>query len=319
MKYILMIMTSLFITNQAKADAGEGFGQVFNMFFGTESERTALANCDTTGSTAGILGVVNSFFCHMEKDMAITGVTTGVTKTFGGMSIRAVVSAGSGGYVINSITYDYNAQVWVCHSGCTATTGFNRAINFYFSYATDKTINKGHMLMNPNAFESGGSSNSAANLQYDVGTSTTNKFITAKVIFVNSGTTMKMRMDGSKISNLLGVTGILHNGTNGFRFAAQLDATANTGGAYFEAPGASGSGMGTLNPTASGDDLSSSSMCFTRAKSATDWTYTTTGVLGCTIKTFPSDSSDAVNAYTTNSVLTIGTLWESMSANPSAI
>lgn len=318
MKYFSALMISLFLALPASADGGDGFGQIFNMFFGKESERKALENCSAADGQGGIMGIVNGFFCHMEKDMGITGVTAGVTKVMGTMSVRAVVSAGS--YSVSSVAYDYNAQVWVCHSACTAASGFNRAINFYFSYASDKTINKGHMLINPNAFESGGSATSAMNLQYDVGTATVTKSITAKAIFVQGGVTQKMRIDGSKASNVVGVTGVMHNGTDGFRFASQLDTTANTGGVYFESPsGAAGPGMGALNSAAAGDDMTSSSMCFTRAATATDWTYTATGSTGCTVKIFPADSNAAVNGYTTNSILTIGTLWEGMTANPGSI
>lgn len=318
MKYILTLIISLVFSMTAYADGKDGFGQIFNMFFGNESERSAVASCSAADGQGGIMGVVNGFFCHMEKDMGIVGVTAGVTKVMGAMSVRAVVSTSNA--VVDGVAYDYNAQVWVCHSGCTVASGFSRAINFYFSYATDKTINKGHMLMNPNAFEAGGSSSSAMNLKYDVGTSTTNKNITAKVIFVQGATTMQMRMDGNKSGTLLGVTGLMYNGTNGFRFASQLDTALNSGGVYFEAPGAAGGGTAALNSAdATGADKSSSSMCFTRAASGSDWAYTATGSSGCTVKAFPTESVNGVSAYSSTSVLTVGTLWESMAANPSSI
>ncbi|MBC7741096.1 MAG: hypothetical protein H7061_02785 [Bdellovibrionaceae bacterium] len=317
MKNIFLLVITLLISNSVYANGSDGFGQIFNSFFGTEADKVAHATCDGGEGKGGIIGIVNGFFCHMEKDMGIKGVTTGVTKVFGTMSVRAVVSAGS--YTVASVNYAFNAQVWVCHSACTATSGFNRAINLYFTALPDKTINKGHMLINPNAFESSGSATSAMNLQYDVGTGTTNKVVTAKVIFGNGSTTEKWRMDGSKSVSALGITGVMHNGTNGYRFATQLDPSTNAGGVYFEAPGATGTGTGPLSPSTSGDNLSSSSMCFTRAKSSADWAYTPTGSTGCTVKIFPADSNTAVSGYTSSSILTIGTLWESMAANPSSI
>jgi hypothetical protein len=316
MKYFLTLLVSFFVTATAHAHGGDGFGQIFNMFFGNESDRHAVATCDSVDGKGGILGVVNGFFCHMEKDMGIKGVTTGVTKVMGNMSVRAVVTAGA--YTVNSVNYDYNAQVWVCFSPCASTASFSRAINFYFSYAADKTINKGQMLMNPNAFQSGGSATSALNIQYDVGTSTANKTITAKAIFVDGTVTQRIRVDGDKSANLTGVTGVMHNGTNGFRFAARLDTVANTGGVYYEAPGATGSGTAALNAGLAGDDKTSSSMCFSRAPSGSDWTYTP-GATGCTVKIFPADSNATVSGYTTASILTVSTLWEGMTANPSSI
>ena len=317
MKFIKIVLVCLTFSSFAHAHGGDGFGQIFNSFFGKEADRVAGATCDAGDGKGGLVGIVNGFFCHMEKGMGIKGVTTGVTKVFGNMSVRAVVTAGA--YTVATINYNYNAQVWVCYTGCTATSGFNRAINFYFSFVNDKTVNKGHMLINPNAFESSGSATSAMNLQYDVGTGTTNKFVVAKVIFTNGTVTQRMRMDGSKTGNLLGATGVMHDGTNGFRFATQLDTAANSGGVYYEAPGATGPGTAVLSPSTSGDNLSSSSMCFSRVASGDDFIYSPTGSTGCTVKVFPSDSNTAVSGYTTNSVLTIGTVWESMSANPSSI
>lgn len=317
MNFFKILFISLSFSSLVHAHGGEGFGQVFNAFFGKQADKEAGATCDAADGKGGLIGVVNGFFCHMEKGMGITGVTPGVTKVFGNMSVRAVVTAGA--YNVATINYGYNAQVWVCFAGCTATSGFNRAINFYFSSATDKTVNKGHMLINPNAFESAGSSTSAMNLQYDVGTSTTNKFITAKVIFVNGTVTQRMRMDGSKTANILVATGVMHDGTNGYRFATQLDTTANSGGVYFESPVATGPGTAVLSPATSGDNLSSSSMCFTRVALGDDWAYSPTGILGCTVKIFPSDSNAAVSGYSSITVLTIGALWENMTPNPSAI
>ena len=317
MNKIKILLLSLTFSTLAHAHGGDGFGQIFNNFFGKQADKVAGATCDAGEGKGGVLGVVNGFFCNMEKRMGITGVTPGVTKVFGNMSVRAVVTAGA--YTVATINYDYNAQIWVCYTGCTVTGNFTRAINFYFSSATDKTVNKGHMLMNPNAFQSSGNSTSAMNLQYDVGTSTVSKFVTAKTIYVNGTTTQRIRMDGSKNGNILGATGVMHNGTNGFRFATQLDTTANTGGVYFESAGAAGPGTAALSPGTSGDNLSASSMCFTRAASGDDWEYTPTGSTGCTVKIFPADSNTAVSGYTTNSVLTIGSLWENMTANPAAI
>ena len=317
MNYFKIILISLTISSLAHAHGGDGFGQIFNAFFGKQADRAAGATCDAADGKGGLIGIANGFFCHMEKGMGITGVTPGVTKVFGNMSVRAVVTAGA--YTVATIPYNYNAQVWVCFTGCTAASGFNRAINFYFSYVNDKTVNKGHMLINPNAFESAGSATSAMNLQYDVGTSTTNKFVTSKLIFVNGTVTQRMRMDGSKSGNLLGATGIMHDGTSGFRFTTQLDPVANTGGVYFEAPGATGPGTAVLSPSTSGDNLSASSMCFTRAVSGDDFAYTPTGTSGCTVKIFPTESNTTVSGYTSSSVLTIGTLWEGMAANPTSI
>ena len=321
------ILAFTFTISQAHADGGDGFKQVFKAFFGSEGARDRSVTCDMSDSDSGegLLEVGNSFFCHMEKDLGITGLNAGVTKIFGTKSVRAMVTAGP--FTVNSISYANQAQVWVCNSNCTSASSFNRAINVYFSYDASKTINKGDMLFDTGAFDSSFGQN-GLHLVYDVGSLTSTQTISAQAVYMHEGIAQKMRMDSTKTGNLLGLSGVMIAGasassTNSFRFAAQLDVVLNTGGVYFEAPATSNSigiGVAALNLSTANDNKSASSECFNRkSDEGDDWNYVATGLMGCSVMTFASDSATAVGNYTVTTVLTGGSLWNGMAANPNAI
>ena len=323
----LTLITCLIPGQQVRAHGGDGFKQVFKSFFGSEGAKKRSSRCDMadTDSNSGLLQTVNSFFCHMEKDMGIKGVTTGVTKVFGSKSVRASVTAGP--FTVNSVSYAYQAQVWVCNSACTSTSAFSRAINIYFSYSPDKTINKGDMIFDTGAFDSTFGQN-GLHLTYDVGSSTATQTMSARAVFQQNGTQQELRVDSSKTGNVLGVTIVVVSGAtattaNSFRFAAQLDTSLNTGGVYFEVPttsSASGAGVAAVNISSASDSKTASSMCLARvADGVDDWNYTTTGSTGCAVQSFSSDSATAVGAYTVTAILTGGSLWNGMAANPPAI
>lgn len=336
-KSLVVILLTL-LPKLVHADASDGFGQIFNLFFGTESSRQNSKTCDGGMSDGGVLSIVNGFFCHMEKDMGITGTTSGVTKTFQDMKVRAVVegSSGGGAYTVDSVAYDYRAQVWVCltsSSSCAATTNFNRAVYITYSYKSDNTINKGHMFMNPGAFSG---QSSAMNLKYDLGTSTATKTSTLKMKHTAGGQTFSMHGTATKTSaGIVKVNMVAHNGTFAFRFVGTLDETNNMAAVYFETPNSafcSGTGCATVNTAMTGDTLSVSSngLCTSRSRTSTDWAYTAVANSNCSSLSFaafpPVSATDAGNYSTTATDGTgilvpaaNGSLYNGMTANPSAI
>lgn len=320
--YFLMVLLALgsaLPVETAYADGGDGFGQVFNVLFGSRDAKQKLQTCEDGGSNSGLIGVVNSFFCHMEKDMGITGPTSGVTKVFndsgGAMSVRAQIIAGD--VVISGVTYSHQARVWVCTTGCTLAANFARAIYIAFSYDKDALVNKGYLLMEPDRFDGG--SSSALKLIYNVGESVGTKTIVAHGKFSDGATTIRMYADGSKSSNVTSITVLMHDSTNGgMRVAARVNESSNVGGVYFEAPvgaGFSGSGVATVNNSAANDDKSASAMCFSRQESTTDYSYSPAGGT-CTLPTFPNKTITDLSDDSQGDVIDYTGL---MDANPSSI
>ncbi|MEK7358490.1 MAG: hypothetical protein AAB250_18745, partial [Bdellovibrionota bacterium] len=193
-------------------------------------------SCDGYG---GLIGGINSFFCHMEKDMGITGVG-GATKTFGSYKVRAEIAQTS--TTINSVTYDYTGSVWICSSSCTVASNFSRFYFIAFSFDKAAGINKGYALNIPGMFE--GNTSDAMEIVYDLGTASSSQSIEGKGIFTNGGTAHKMRVKGVKTSTSFKMNVAMHDGTNGFRFAmsgAPPSTTSNYYNMYYEATGGSGS------------------------------------------------------------------------------
>jgi hypothetical protein len=321
-----LIMTTSLATSLATSPSafagGDGFASMFTSFFGTEKGKAAMQNCDQNGADASIISGVNSFFCHMEKDMGMTGVgsvTKSITSDGHTMSVHAEITGGAGGASIaaNGTTYDYLANVWVCTSGCTNASNFNRVISLAFSYVADKTINKGFMVQDSGAFQ-GSAGTSAMTLSYDVGSSTTNKIIVAKFVNDFGGQVQKARFDGAKSGNTMTVTGLMVQGAsattaNSMRFSAKIDTVADTASAYFEANGASGTGAATPQLGASSD--SPTPMCLSRTRSATDFDYKSAGG-SCTVAAFPSDTLTVVGGYTAAGLA----VWNAaMQSHPSSI
>ncbi|MBI2605677.1 MAG: hypothetical protein HYW49_06315 [Deltaproteobacteria bacterium] len=336
------LLCSSILLAPAQALAGnayDGFAQIYNVFFGSQSARDQALTCDVDLNTGGILTKVNAFFCHLEKDMGITSSNVEVTKTFGNLVVHAKVDGAEGGaaYAVDGVNYDYQAQVWVCllsQAACSATTDFNRAIYIAYSYKADKTVNKGHMLMSTRAFH--GESTSGMMLKYDVGDNTATKTVEFKLRHTEDGDTIKIAAKGTKTSAQTQVAMVIHSALSasyGFRFASTVDETNNIGAVYYEAPPTvcTGTGCGSLSMTNAGDTQAvSSGACFTRARTATDWAYTPAAAdvcSGLSFPAFPNQSVNTVSGFTITATDAAGvlvpapggTIFNGMATNPSAL
>jgi hypothetical protein len=323
--FVFVALTSFALS--AEAHAGDGFQQVFKIFFGSEGARKKSVTCDLSESESGqgLLQIANLFFCELEKDFKITGPNVGVTKIFGKRSVRAIVTAGP--FTVNGVIYSNQAQVWVCTVSCSSVNGFNRAINVYFSYNANKAVNKGDMLIDTGAFTTTLGQN-GLHLVYDVGTLTATQTMLAQAVYIQNSSIQKLRMESSRTGNILGLTGVMVVGpaataSNSHRFAAQLNTITNSGGAYFEVPSptsSSGLGIFPVNLASSSDSKTMSSACIVRMPDGRDdWTYLSTKNIGCAVRSFPAETATVVGDYTISSVLTGTSFWNGMTANPGSI
>lgn len=323
---IIMTVLNLVVADIARADGQDGYGNIFNHFFGEAKTRENQSNCEELdGPKQGIIGIVNSFFCHMEKDMGITGPTDGVTKPFGKMIVRAAIKENIGGIVANGDTYDYEGLVWTCNLSekvtCTNPVEFGRAFYIAWSFNEDQTINRGHVIVDPGTFEDQGSGKSAIKITYDLGLASPARKISARVLLpyhTGPGGTLgfNMRAEAKLVNNLITVAVVESESATANRFAGQIDEITGIGAAYFESDNATGPGTGKLQRTLKNDDQSSKSVCVKRESYGTDYIYNQTGELGCQVPAFPDESVDDVAAYT--AALLLGD-WNKMLANPSQL
>ncbi len=322
----------------AKADSDAGKANL-EMLFGSPDSRKKLKDHNDTGSVTkeacdgydGLLGIVNGFFCHMEKDMGITGLGK-VTKTFGTTSVRAEVTAG-GSVTLGGITtaYDYTANVWVCNSACTTASAYVQAFHIVFSYKPDGTINKGFLIHRPGVFDNTGSAN-GMQIQYDIGSATANQSVNGKMIFSNSGKTFKMRAMGVKSASGLKMNINGHDGTNGFRFAlSTTPAIATSAAKYFniyaEGPTYTGVGSYALGAAAQAAIPTSNGGCFSATDSGSTQAFVAAAASNCSslgLNAF--DIDNATVAAFTNSGATASNIlqsdtgaWNGMPVNPSSI
>lgn len=341
-----IILSSLIIFTVAPEvyaqDASAGTS-IYDMVFGNPNQRKATRerndsndvgaeSCDGYG---GILGVINGFFCHMEKDMGITGVGS-ATKTFadtgGNMSVRAEVTLTS--TTINSVTYSYLAKVWVCSASCTSTSSFSRAFYLAFSYDTAAGVNKGYGLVSPGSFNSN-QTGSAMEIEYDIGSSTATQFVRGKAIFVNNGNTFKTRILGEKSSTSLKVSVAMHNGTNGYRFAMSTTpgfSDSKYMNMYYEGSGGAGSnGFYSLDAAGTngiGTAATGNGLCTSGVESGTSMSTSSVAASNCSALSFlafdyaSANTSAAGGAYLNSGSFTaagiLGT-WQSMTVNPTSI
>jgi hypothetical protein len=337
MKYVLMTILSFgllpWAAHATDGSSGQGF---YEMVFGDPQQRelsrgsedgveVGSENCDGYG---GLIGAVNSFFCHMEKDMGITGVGS-VTKVFGSYKVHAEIALSS--TTINSVTYDYVGSVWVCDTGsadCTNVANYNR---FYFiAFTFDKTagINKGYVLNVPGLLQ--GDSSGAMEIVYDLGSASATQTIQGKTIFTNSGTSYNMRVLGAKTSSLFQMNVVGYGGASpaGFRFAMSGAPPSTEGGVnyynmYYEGSGGTGSGgFYTLDAAGLSAPATSGGMCVSADESGATTDMTAASSANCSSFAFQAfdyyaaTSTPSCQALTASSIL--GT-WQSMAAHPSAL
>lgn len=326
---LLTIAMNLIIAKIAKADGQDGYETIFNYFFGDHQTREHQANCqDTDGPKQGVLGIVNSFFCHMENDMGVTQPTDSVTKIFGKMVVHASITGaqGANNVAANNVHYDYEGLVWVCTLSdsvtCTDPKQFNRAFYIAWSFNDDRTINKGYVLVDPSSFNPKAQVGTAAmRLVYDIGLATSHQTISARVLLPfekgpGGAQGFSMRAEATLDNNVITVAAVESEGSSGRRFAGQIDQQSNIGGAYYEAPNEVGSGTHSLQLTAKNDNESQNSICLRRILSDIDYTYIATGELGCQVPVFPDESVNDVSSYTNGQLLGV---WNNMSAHPTTL
>lgn len=333
-KYALSVwIIAIFAGLPALATDGSGGIGFYEMVFGDPDQRnlsrssadgTNVADepCDTYG---GVLGGINSFFCHMEKDMGIRGVGS-TTKTFGTMVIHAEIVLSS--VTISGVTYDHQAEVWVCDSSsldCTQTANFSRFDYVAFSFDKASGVNKGYAESSPNGLPGG--QTGASQITYDVGSGTANQSISAKLNFSDGSNTYDMRVLAYKSSTGFQVNVVGYGASAGFRFAMSGAPPSMSGGTnyynmYFEATGGSGtSGFYTLEAAGLAAPATNHGMCILASESGSS-TGVASGGSNCSsyafaaFDTYSASGSPNAQSFTVNGIL--GT-WQGMAAHLSAI
>ncbi len=315
--------------DQAHADGRGGHG-FFEMLFGSPdsrgklndrgSDRSKEVRCDDYD---GVMGQVNGFFCHMEKDLGLTGIGS-KTKVFGSFTVHAEISPVAtvifGGVSYN---YAYEAKVWVCQSGCTNPANFARAYYLAFSSSPDGTINKGFVLNSPGVFE--GDAGSGMLIHYDLGANTTTRFVRTKALFIHSSRTFRMDAYGEKTATTLKLNVVGNDGTNGFRYALSTtpDFATKYFNMYFEQTAASGAGTAALDASGTGAIATSAGLCTQGTESGSALSPMAVSSSNCSALTFNpfANTSATVSSYTAAGILAsdASNAWNGMAANPAAI
>ena len=322
-----------------EATAGNSF---FELLFGTPDQENAAVENSTSNNAAtencsaygGVVGAVDTFFCHMEQDMGITGPGA-ATKIYGNIEVHAEIVKTT--TTIGATTYDYQGEVWVCDtstSDCTQTANYSRA--YYIAYNFDQTsgVNQGFMLTDPGAV-SGSPGSMALQVSYDLGSNVSTKTISMETTFLSGTTTYNMWAKGQKTSTLMQVDVASYDSTDGgVRFAVSTAPGINITkyyNMYYE--GSAGSGTGgyystdyagitSAPPTANG-------LCVQADDAGSSLSSTTVTSSNCSSLPFmtfddfslSADGSPNVETLSTTSILTPsgGTLWNGMAANPSSL
>ncbi len=331
-----LLCIALAIPAIAKATDGSGGIQFYEMLFGGPDQRKESRNSESEGTTVeveacggygGIIGGINGFFCHMEKDMGIVGPGA-ATKTFGAFKVHAeIVKTPT---TVNSVVYDYVGSVWMCviaSADCTKVANFNRMYYIAFSYGKTTGVNKGYALNVPGIMN--GNNSDAMEIIYDLGSATVNQTIKAKASFTQGLKTYTMRALGSKTTTNMQLNMSFYDGTNGFRFAMSgappsATATSNYYNMYYEAAGGSGSGgFYALDTAGLAAPATANGSCLVAVESGTS-TTTSSGGSNCTSLSFgafdyyAATASGPLSAQSLTSSSILGT-WQGMAANPSAL
>lgn len=332
---ICIVLSSLFPSVSLAQDATGG-NSFYEMVFGNPDQRNrardgkdgASVGSESCDGYGGIIGGINSFFCHMEKDMGITG-PGGSTKDFGSVKVRAEIAASS--TTINSVTYDYVGSVWICDTGslnCALTTNFSRAYYIAFSYNNATGVNRGYALTVPGIFD--GNTNDALEIVYDIGTSSSPQTIVATAVFVSGSDTFKMRVNGSRTSSGFQLNLSGHNGSTGFRFAMSGAPPSVSGGAnyynmYYEGNGGSGSnGFYSVDNAGLAAPATGNGMCVTAIETGSSTSMTAANSSNCSSYSFAAFSyyaltaSGSPNAQGLSAATILGS-WQGMAANPTSL
>jgi hypothetical protein len=270
---ICAILLGYFSPITASATDGSSGNSFFEMVFGNPDQRSQSRHnqdSDDVGSEAcegygGLIGGINSFFCHMEKDMGITGPGS-ATRTFAQFKIRAEIALAQ--TTINSVSYNYTGSVWVCDSSaanCSLTANFSRMYYIAFSYDKTSGINKGYALTVPGSMN--GHASDAMEIIYDLGSASATQSIQAKATFSNGGSTFNMRVTGVKTATSFKLNVVSFDGVNGTRFAASGTPATKTSAAnyynmYYEGSGGTGTnGFYTIDAAALAAPSTANGMC----------------------------------------------------------
>lgn len=335
---IRMALTFAIITAcpSAFADAISVFTSFYVPIFGAQAAQvppTSLANCKLMeGNNSGIFTRMNSLLCHLRNDLGVSGVgnftqsLSGNTVTFHG----EISSGCTAGNVSGTTTaYNFKINLWACTGSsttCNATSLFSRIISVCFNYIDDGsgingTVNAGELITDNSIFDGAASGSEIDYIAWDLGASSPAQKGIAKGAHNNvGGNTFQYRVDMNRPDKThLNFSAAINSTAGSFpttRFSGTVLKSANTGTAYQEASGATGTGTsGTVNTTAAGDTPSTGE-CFTRATSSNDFTYTAATGSNCVPGPLPADNLTTIGAYTVNSLA--GT-WHGMSANPGSL
>lgn len=333
-----MIGAVLLLPTAALAVSDASGGTVYyDMIFGTAKGRNAARSASQGVTVANescdvydvFLGSVNGFFCHLEKDLGVTGVGK-ATKNLQSMTIHAEVNATA--ITINGVAYTGQGWVWICQTAsCTNLTQFNRAYFIAFTFDKANGINKGYVLQDPGAVTSQ-AAGGAMEIIYDVGSASATQTVKLRAIQSQGGGTYAMRAVGSKTSTLFDLNLAIYNsGVGGIRFAmagtppSASGGSSNTYSMFYEYGSGGGTGMtasdgsGITNPPAI-----SGGFCVSASESGATMTTTGTSSSACSSYSFSAfdyfantaSGTPSVQALTASGIL--GT-WQGMAANPSAL
>lgn len=336
---ITQIMTGLFcllLAVPAMAGTGSDGNQFFEMVFGNPNQRKAVRdrnqsnnlNLESCEGYGGFMGAINSFFCHMEKDMAIKGVGS-ATKSFvgpqGSMTVRAEVTQSSP--TVSGVVYTYEAKVWVCTATCGSTGSFNRAFYLAFSYDAASGVNKGYALMEPGKFDN--QTGSAMEIVYDIGTSSTTQDVAIKAVFVNSGgTPFKIRAKGQKTSTSMKMNVVMYNGTyqNRVAIATTPGEASKYLNMYFENSAGSGaSGHYSINAAGvASAPATANGFCASGAETGDTLSLTSASAANCSSLSFLSFDHYSTSASGTPSVEAFTSTgitgsWQGMASSPTSL
>jgi hypothetical protein len=291
-----------------------------------EGTNVSVEACDDYG---GVLGGINGFFCHMEKDMGIRGPGA-ATKSFAGLVIHAEILKTA--TTIGSVTYDYQAEVWICNAqvnNCALLTNFNRFDYVAFSYDAAAGVNKGYALSSPNALISAGTG--ASEIIYDVGSASASQSVAAKLNFTDpNSVTYDMRVLGTKTASAftMNVVGYDSTHASGFRFAMSgAPPSANGGNNYYnmyfeDASGIGSNGYYSLDVAGVSAPAQANGYCALASEqgSATGIQSATGHCTGYNFAPFDTYSlaghTPNAQGFTANGILNT---WQGMSAHPSAL
>ena len=327
--------------NSYAADGTDGI-RFYEMIFGNPDQRSASRNNEDSHSLrgeacegyGGLLGGINSFFCHMEKDMGITGPGS-VTKSFGTMIVHAEIIANS--VTINTVQYSSQGKVWVCNTQVNSDCMTNRlhyAPAYYIAFTFDRIagINKGYALSDPGIFQ--GVTGNASEIIYDIGSTNQNQALSGKVVYTSGTETFKMRVLGTKTTSSfqLNLSAFSSGASGGFRFAmagsppASSSTTANVYNLYYEnASGAGSNGnyvtdaaLLTAPPTANGYCVSANESGSSTTVAPAAGSCATKAFAAFDFNALTASGAGSPNAQAMSAATILGS-WQGMPANPSSL